>query len=273
MNEASGNCPALLGLNPVIMLCQYRKSLTYKWVPFQEHICKSNKVSLGTQLTISSSQKMKWLDGITDAMNINLGKLQEMVRDREAWRAAAHGVAKSRPWLGWHHPYGRKWRETKEHFDESERGEWKRRGCDSTDYSPPGSSVQATILEWVTVYYSRGSSWPKGRTHSSCVSHIGRQILYHWATFTMFLPHEKPLRLCLHSHFSATVHWNSPVLDLLLIFFLSFTDTLNDVISLKILPWSSLILYHRPRLLGKLYTCIFNCVNSAFPLASQVTQW
>ena len=40
-------------------------------------------------------QRMRGLDGITDAMNMNLGKLQEMVRDREAWRAAVHGVAKN----------------------------------------------------------------------------------------------------------------------------------------------------------------------------------
>ena len=46
-------------------------------------------------------QRMRWLDSITDTMDVNLGKLQEMGRDREAWHAAVHTAAKSRTRLGY----------------------------------------------------------------------------------------------------------------------------------------------------------------------------
>ena len=71
-------------------------------------------------------QRMRWLDGITDSMDVSLSELRELVRDREAWCGAIHGVAKSRTWLS-------NWTELEETFHAKMGSIKDRNGMDLTE--------------------------------------------------------------------------------------------------------------------------------------------
>ena len=129
-------------------------------------------------------QRMRWLDGITDSMDMSLSKFRKIVKDREAWHTAVHWVTKSQTWLSdWTvtnaslgFPSGSDDIDLPTVQDEKVKVKVAQSCptlCDPMDYNLPGSSVhgnlQTRILEWVDYPFSSVSSWPRNWTRVSCI--------------------------------------------------------------------------------------------------------
>ena len=108
-------------------------------------------------------QRMRWLCGITDSMNMNLSKFQELVMDREVWWATVHGVVKSQTWLNaWTKLIELKWTKSCVRLFVAS---WTA-ACQTLSME----FFQARILEWVAISFSSGSSQLRDQTCVFCIT-------------------------------------------------------------------------------------------------------
>jgi len=138
---------------------------------------KPNSLEKAMVLERREQERTRWVDGITDSMDLSLSKLQETVKNREVWRAAGHGISKSWIWLS-------DWITTTlkvkvkvlvAHSCPTL--------CNLLVFGPASSSVreifQASVLEWVAISYSWRSSLHRDYTQVSC---IADRFFTFWAT-------------------------------------------------------------------------------------------
>ena len=180
---ARSNQSILRVINPEYSLEGLMPTLKLQYFGFLMRTTDSSEkfLMLGKNEGRRGPQRMRCLDGIIDAMDVNLGKLREMVKNREAWCAVVHGVAKRQTHWATHNSSRR--------F--------------AAAVLCPLSSVWLFATPWTVacqdplslefsrqefwsrlpIFYSRGSSRPRYWTCISCTSCFGRQILYHWAAW------------------------------------------------------------------------------------------